>query len=123
MAATIAMALKVIKLQDHPIKLAQFDGNTWVALKSLTTLLNLNYENQVRKLAGDTSMSALGKSPIRAQAKMLVEPGGDRDLWIPMGDVSLWATKVEMEDLTQIERQNLCATLLPGLMAKAFLRG
>lgn len=120
MAATIAMALKVIKLQDHPIKLAQFEGTTWVALKSLTTLLNLNYENQVRKLAGDTSMSALGNSSIRAQAKMLTEPGGERDLWIPMGDVSLWATKVEMEDLTRIDRQNLCATLLPGLMAKAF---
>lgn len=120
MAATIAMSLKVIKLQDHPIKLAQFDGTTWVALKSLTSLLNLNYETQVRKLAGNTSLSALGSPGVTAQAKMLVEPGGERDMWIPMGDVSLWATKVDMEDLTTIDRQNLCATVLPGLMAKAF---
>lgn len=120
MAATIAMALKVIKLQDHPIKLAQFDGTTWVALKSLTSLLNLNYEKQVRKLAGDTSLSAMGSHSITPQGKMLSELDGTKDMWIPMGDVSLWATKVEMEDLTKIDRQNLCATLLPGLMAKAF---
>lgn len=120
MVATIANSLKVIKLQDHPIKLACFDGTTWVALKSLTTLLNLNYENQVRKLAGNTSMAALGTDLIAAQAKMLVEPDGTNDMFIPMGDVSLWATKVDMEDLTKIDCQNLCATLLPSLMAKAF---
>lgn len=120
MAASIAMPLKVIKLQDHLIKLAQFEGTTWVALKSLTTFLNLNYEKQVRELAGNTSALALGVSGIKAQAKMLVEPDNTKDMWIPMGDVSLWATKVEMDDLTLLGRQNLCATVLPTLMAKAF---
>ena len=51
---------------------------------------------------------------------MVSETDGSKDMWIPIGDVSLWATKVEMGDLTKIDRQNLCATLLPGLMAKAF---
>lgn len=120
MAAAIAMPLKVIKLQDHAIKLAQFEGTTWVALKSLTTFLNLNYEKQVRELAGNTSVLALGANGVKAQAKMLIEPGGEKDMWIPMGDVSLWATKVDMEDLTLLARQNLCATVLPTLMAKAF---
>ncbi len=120
MAASITTQLKVIKLQDHPIKLGQFDGTVWVALKSLTSFLNLNYERQVRDLAGNASLYALGTSSIHAHAKLLDDPEGQRDMWIPMGDVSLWATKVLMDDLTKIDRQNLCATLLPGLMAKAF---
>lgn len=120
MASTIATSLKVIKLQDHPIKLAQFDGTTWVALKSLTAFLNLSYAKQVRELAGNTSLSALGSGRVDARAKMLTDPSGDTDMWIPMGDVSLWAAKLIMEDLTKLDRQNLCSTLLPGLMAKAF---
>lgn len=120
MASTIATSLKVIKLQDHPIKLAQFDGTTWVALKSLTSFLNLDYEKQVRTLAGNTSLSALGSPTIAPQAKMLVDPDGVHDMWVPMGDVSLWASKLIMEDMTKLDRQNLCTQLLPGLMAKAF---
>lgn len=114
------ISLKAIKLQDHTIKLAYFGDTAWVALKSLTTLLNLNYDNQVRMITGATSLSAMGSSTITAHGKMLAEPGGVKDIWIPMGDVSLWATKVQMEDLTRIEQQNLCATLLPTLMSKAF---
>lgn len=116
----IAMQLKVIKLQDHPIKLARFDETTWVALKSLTTFLNLSYDTQVRQLAGNTSMSALGSPSVQAKAKMIDDADGIRDMYIPMSDVSLWASKLLMEDLTKIDRQNLCVHLLPGLMAKAF---
>lgn len=116
----IATSLKVIKLQDHPIKLAQFDGITWVALKSLTTFLNLDYAKQVRTLAGNTSMSALGSPSVAAHAKMIADPSGVHNMYIPMSDVSLWASTLLMEDLTKIDRQNLCMHILPGLMAKAF---
>lgn len=116
----IAMSLKVIKLQDHPIKLAQFDGTTWVALKSLTAFLNLEYDKQVRSLAGNTSLSALGSSAVAPHAKMITGTDGVSDMYIPMGDVSLWASTLLMEDLTKIDRQNLCMHILPGLMAKAF---
>jgi hypothetical protein len=120
MAASITTSLKVIKLQDHPIKLAHFDGTTWVALKSLASFLNLNYEKQARELAGNTTLQALGSSRIEARAKMMTDPEGVSDMWIPMGDVSLWASKLTMEDMTKLDRQNLCTQLLPGLMAKAF---
>lgn len=116
----VAMLLKVIKLQDHPIKLAQFDGTTWVALKSLTSFLNLDYEKQVRSLAGNTSLSALGGTAVSAHAKMVTDMDGVSDMYVPIGDVSLWASTLLMEDLTKIDRQNLCIQILPGLMAKAF---
>ena len=77
----IATSLKVIKLQDHPIKLAQFNGTTWVALESLTTFLNLDYAKQVRTLAGNTFMSALGSPSVAAHAKMIADPSGVQDMY------------------------------------------
>lgn len=121
MASAIVMPIKVIKLQDHPIKLAHFEETTWVSLKSLAAFLNLNYDKQVRELAGNTSIASLGRpGSIKPQAKLFVDADGDRDLWIPMDNVSLFATRVAMEDLSKMDRQNLCATQLPSLMARAF---
>lgn len=120
MVATIDTSIKVIKLMDHPIKLGHFDGTTWVALKSLTSFLNLNYEQQARTLSGNTTMAKLGTLKVNANAKMIAEPDGTTDMWIPNEEVSLWASKLIMEDLTKLDRQNLCATLLPGLMSNAF---
>ncbi len=121
MAEHIDTQLKTVKVQNHSFKLAQFDETTWVALRSLTDFLNLNYEKQVRTIAGDTSVASLGASgSIRANAKLLIDPDGVKDMWIPMGEVSLYVNRITMEDLTKIERQTLCANVLPRLMAKVF---
>ena len=121
MASAIAMPLKVIKLHNHEFKLARFEDTTWVALKSLTEFLNLDYETQVRSLAANTSAAAVGRQgSIKACAKLFTDPSGERDMWVPMDNVSLYASKIVLEDLSKYTEQMLCMSTLPGLMAKAF---
>ena len=121
MASAIAMPLKVIKLLDKPIKLARFEDTTWVALKSLTDFLNLDYDKQVANLAANTSIAAVGRQgSIEARAKVLVDPNGESDMWIPMDNVSLFASKIVLEDLSRHRQQLVCMADLPEIMARTF---
>lgn len=121
MAAALSTPTKIITLHGNPIKLGSFDDTVWVSLKSLSAMLNLNYDKQVREISGNTTIASLGMSSAsKPGGKMFEELGGEKDFYIPMGDVSLWATKLVMDDLTKIDLQNLCANTLPGIMAKAF---
>lgn len=115
------MLTKTIQLQATPINLLNTEGTTWVSVRSLSEFLGLDYEGEVRELVVNTSMSALGHDDrVLPHAKVLQTPDGKKELWIPLDNVSLYASKVKLKDLSKLDRQRTCMTTLPNLMAKAF---
>jgi hypothetical protein len=115
------MLTKTIQLENFSINLLNADDTTWVSVKSLSEFLGLDYEEEVRDLVVNTSMSALGQdSRVLPHAKVMQTPDGKKELWIPLDNVSLYASKVQLKDLSKLGRQRTCMTKLPNLMANAF---
>ncbi len=114
------MLTKTIQLQNFPIDLLNTEGTTWVSVRSLSDFLGLDYEEQVKQLVVNTSMAALKvDSRVNAHAKVL-EANGRKELWIPLDNLSLYASQVKLKDLSKLDRQRTCMTTLPNIMAKAF---
>lgn len=115
------MLTKTIQLQAFPIDLLNTDGTTWVSVRSLSDFLGLDYEEQISELAVNTSKAALKvASHVTPHAKVMETPDGKKEMWIALDNVSLYASKVKLKDLSKLDRQRTCMTTLPNLMAKAF---
>lgn len=115
------MLTKTIQLQNTPIDLIHTEGTTWVSVQSLSDFLGLSYEEEVRELVVNTSMSALGKDDrVLPHAKVIETSNGIKQLWVPLEHLSLYASKVKLKDMTKLDRQRTCMTTLPNIMVKAF---
>jgi len=115
------MLTKTIQVQASPIDLLHTEGTTWVSVRSLSEFLGLDYEEQITELVVNTSKAALQVNKhVTPHAKVIQTPDGKKELWIALDNLSLYASRVKLKDMSKLDRQRTCMTTLPNLMAKAF---